>query len=85
MYTTTPTRLRKELFHELKMVLRGVPVRIRGRGGNAVMVSEALYRSGVGKRARRGADQPKIAGRIVGDRRLLDADERLRAHLELPE
>lgn len=83
MHTITPTELRKTLFHELQTALRGIPVRVETRHGNAVILSENAYRSL--SRGRSGfprPDEAKIAGRIVGS--LDTADAELQAHLELP-
>ncbi len=85
MHTTTPTKFRKDLFHELEVALKGIPVHIRTRKGNVVLVSEAMLQERLGRTAVLDADAPKIAGGIVGDAGLFGADAELSAYLELPE
>ena len=76
MKTVTPTALRRELFGCVEEVLHGRTIRVAARHGNAVLVSEKVFRG------RRRASGSRIEGRIVGD--LTRADEALRAHVAWP-
>jgi len=85
MHTTTPTKLRKELFRELETALKGIPVHIRTRKGNAVLVPEAMLQQQPDQNIQPNAEIAKIAGRIAGDDGLAGADAELNAYLEIPE
>ena len=78
MVTVTPTQLRSGLFKQIDHALKGTPIHIRTKRGNAVLISEKAF-EGV------SAQKPnqKITGRIVGS--LNDADKALEQHLILPE
>ena len=81
MSALTPTQLRKDLYAQLDHALKGVPVHIHTRRGNAVLISEeALDRRTRRKMAKAGREIPGI---IRG--RLEEADRELEEHLELPQ
>ncbi len=77
MITVTPTQLRSGLFKQIDHALKGTPIHIQTKRGNAVLISEKTFK-GVS-----ATTTPKIAGRIVGN--LDDADQALEHHLVLPE
>lgn len=78
MIAVTPTQLRSGLFAQIDCALKGVPVRIRTRKGNAVLISEKAFQKSSAR-----PDQQILAGRIVGS--LDEADRALQKHLVLPE
>ena len=78
MIAVTPTQLRSGLFAQIDRALKGIPVHIRTRKGNAVLISEKAF-----ERSIRKTDRQEISGRIVGN--LHDADQELSKHLDLPE
>lgn len=82
MHTVNPTQLRKTLFSEISLALHGEPVLIKTRTGNALLISEKLFRSAKKNVPNPSPMEPKIPGEIVGD--LESADEELLNHLELP-
>jgi len=77
MITVTPTQLRNGLFTQIDHALKGTPIHIRTKRGNAVLISEKTFEA-------TSAPTPnqKIRGRIVGN--LNDADKALQQHLSLP-
>jgi hypothetical protein len=78
MITVTPTQFRNGLFAQIDCALKGVPVHIRTRKGNAVLISEKAF-----EKASARPGQQVISGRIIGS--LDDADQALKQHLVLPE
>ena len=78
MITVTPTQLRSGLFRQIDHALKGTPIHIRTKRGNAVLISEKAF-EGISTLT----PNQKITGRIVGH--LDDADKALEQHLVLPE
>ncbi len=78
MIAITPTQFRSGLFAQIDCALKGIPVHIRTRKGNAVLISEKAF-----EKASARTDQREISGRIIGN--LDDADLALEQHLVLPE
>jgi len=78
MITVTPTQLRSGLFTQIDHALKGTPIHIKTKRGNAVLISEKSFESISPQK-----NNPKISGRIVGH--LEDADKVLEQHLVLPE
>ena len=78
MITVTRTQLRSGLFTQIDHALKGTPIHIRTKRGNAVLISEKSFESISPQK-----NNPKIPGRIVG--RLDDADKAMNQHLVLPE
>ncbi len=75
MNTITPTYLRKNLFEELSAVVRGMPVRIKTKAGNAIILPEKEFKLSNSKSV------SKIKGKIIGN--LEDADQELRKYIQL--
>jgi PHD/YefM family antitoxin component YafN of YafNO toxin-antitoxin module len=78
MISITPTQFRNGLFAQIDCALKGIPVHIRTRKGNAVLISEKAF-----EKASARQDRQEISGRIIGS--LDDADQALKQHLVLPE
>lgn len=78
MITVTPTQLRNGLFKQIDHALKGTPIHICTKRGNAVLISEKAFEGATAQ-----PPNQKIQGRIVGD--LSDADQALAEHLDLPE
>ncbi len=77
MIAITPTQLRSGLFTQIDHALKGVPIHIRTKRGNAVLISEKAFENVSTKKTNR-----KIQGRIVGS--LDDANNALEQYLVLP-
>lgn len=82
MHSVNPTQLRKNLFEELSLVLNGETVLIKTQKGNALLVSEKLFKLTTTSDAEFIPEAPKISGKIIGD--LADAEEALSKHLLIP-
>lgn len=78
MITVTPTQLRRGLFTQIDHALKGTPIHIQTKRGNAVLISEKSF-EGIST----PKPHPKILGRIIEN--LDDADQALKQHLVLPE
>ncbi len=77
MIAINPTQLRSELFTQIDHALKGSPIHIRTKRGNAVLISEKAFENISTKKPNR-----KIQGRIVGS--LDDANTALEKYLVLP-
>lgn len=73
MHIISPTNLRKNLFQELASVCHGIPVKVKTRDGNTVIIPEREFL----KKTSSNIDkhQPRINGEIIGD--LDEADKEL--------
>ena len=81
MKTITPTKLRSNLFLNIENALKGIPVLIKTRKGNALLMSEGQADKLFSKKK---AKKQKTGVLIKINGTLDDADELLGKYIKLP-